>query len=462
MLSANEQRVTQNDTTGHIPDTISAIATPHGRGGIGIIRLSGSQAASIALKLCQRDKPFTPRFAHFHHWYDDQGETIDHGLTIYFAGSHSYTGEDTVELQAHGSPMLLKALFERTLALGSRAAEPGEFTRRAVEHGKIDLSQAEAVVACIDAATLRAAKQAQKQLDGAFGRRISQYMDDLTSVVAHVEACLDFPEDEVPELFYGQLRKRVENELIAPIQQQLNSKLGERLFEGATVAIIGEPNVGKSSLLNALSGRDRAIVTDVAGTTRDTLEVDFEVNGIPIRLTDTAGLRHTVDIVEQEGVKRAKQAAETADLVIFIADASRPETWKPETHFKNLNIHLKVMNKVDKAEALATDTQTDAFLAISIKQNQGLDTLIVSMAKQLGDVDLADEGAMVTSSRHRVALEISLAHIHAGLDMLGREEMIDLTAMEWRRAWSSLGEILGIGDVEFILDKVFSEFCIGK
>jgi len=442
-----------------LTDTISAIATPQGRGGIGIIRISGTQAASIALKLCHRDKPFTPRFAHFHHWYDADGETIDHGLTIYFAGANSYTGEDTVELQAHGSPMLLKALFERTLALGCRAAEPGEFTRRAVEHGKIDLSQAEAVVACIDAATLRAAKQAQKQLDGAFGRHISQYMDDLTSVVAHVEACLDFPEDEVPELFYGQLRERVENELIVPIQQQLNSKLGERLFEGATVAIVGEPNVGKSSLLNVLSGRDRAIVTDIAGTTRDTLEVDFEVAGIPIRLVDTAGLRTTDDVVEQEGVKRAKDAAETADLIIFIADATRPETWKPETHFKDLNIQLKLMNKVDKK---TTETLPQGFAPISIKQEQGLTALLKNMAIMLGDVDLADEGAMVTSSRHRAALEISLAHIQAGLDMLGREEMIDLTAMEWRRAWSSLGEILGIGDVEFILDKVFSEFCIGK
>lgn len=459
MLSANEQRVTMTDGVGGAADTISAIATPHGRGGIGIIRLSGSKAADIALKLCQRDKPFTPRFTHFHHWYDARGETIDHGLTIYFAGSNSYTGEDTVELQAHGSPMLLKSLFERTLALGCRAAEPGEFTRRAVEHGKIDLSQAEAVVACIDAATLRAAKQAQKQLDGAFGRRISQYMEDLTSVVAHVEACLDFPEDEVPELFYGQLRERVEKELIAPIQKQLNSKLGERLFEGATVAIVGEPNVGKSSLLNVLSGRDRAIVTDVAGTTRDTLEVDFEVAGIPIRLVDTAGLRTTDNIVEQEGVKRAKQAAEQADLIIFVADATRPETWKPETHFKDLNIQLKLMNKMDKVSSANPNAD---FTPISIKQEQGLDELMHAMATLLGDVDLADEGAMVTSSRHRLALQTSLEHIQAGLDMLGREEMIDLTAMEWRRAWSALGEILGIGDVEFILDKVFSEFCIGK
>ncbi len=441
-----------------LTDTIAAIATPQGRGGIGIIRISGAKAVDIAQQLCKRDKPFTPRFAHFQHWYDAEGKSIDHGLTLFFSGSKSYTGEDTIELQGHGSPMLLKALFERILALGARPAEPGEFTRRAVEHGKIDLSQAEAVAACIDAATMRAARQAQRQLDGVLGRRISQYMDDLTAIVAHVEACLDFPEDEVPNLFYDQLRNRVASELIEPIQQQLRSKLGERLFEGATIAIVGEPNVGKSSLLNALSGRDRAIVTDIAGTTRDTLEVDFEVAGIPVRLVDTAGLRHTDDVVEQEGVKRAKHAAETADLVMFVADATRPETWSSHTHFQDLNIHLKVMNKIDKT----TPNIDDDFLLLSTKTQQGLDTLILRMREHLDDFDMADESALVTSSRHRAALETALRHIQAGLNMLGREDMIDLTAMEWRRAWSALGEILGVGDVELILDKVFSEFCIGK
>lgn len=440
-------------------DTIVAIATPQGRGGIGIIRLSGRASLSIAQHLSHISFTLKPRHVYFHHWYDADNQSIDHGLTLYFKAPHSYTGEDTVELQGHGSPMLLKALFKRCLALGARAAQPGEFTRRAVESGKIDLSQAEAVVACIDAATLRAARQAQKQLDGAFGRRIHQYMDDLTSVVAHVEACLDFPEDEVPALFYDQLRHRVESALIQPIRTQLASQLGERLFEGATVAIVGEPNVGKSSLLNALSGRDRAIVTDIPGTTRDVLEVDFAVHGIPIRLADTAGLRHSDDVVEQEGVRRAKVAAEAADLVIFVADATRPETWNSAAYFADLPCHIRIMNKLDKVDALVLP---EGFLPLSIQANQGLQAIIDTIAAQLGDVDLADEGAMITSARHRVAMQQALDGIQAGLNMLGREEMIDLTAMEWRGAWSSLGEILGIGDVEFILDRVFSEFCIGK
>ena len=443
-----------------LTDTISAIATPQGRGGIGIIRISGPKAHEITKALSLSDKDLTPRFAHFQHWYDADGESIDHGLALYFQGEKSYTGEDTVELQGHGSPILLRSLFERTIELGCRSAEPGEFTRRAVENGKIDLSQAEAVVACIDAATLRAAKQAQKQLDGAFGRRIHHYMDELTSVVAHVEACLDFPEEEIPELFYDQLRDRVMNNLVNPIHKQLASKLGERLFEGASIAIVGDPNVGKSSLLNTLSGRDRAIVTDIAGTTRDTLEIDFEVHGIPVRLTDTAGLRHTADTVEQEGVKRAKSAADAADLVIFVADAARPETWNPQAHFSDLECDLMLMNKVDLITNVSDIPKT--FIHISTKDETGLEKLLDKMATMLGDMDLSDEGAMVTSSRHREALNTALHNIESGLNMLGDESMIDLTAVEWRRAWSALGEILGIGDVEFILDRVFSEFCIGK
>lgn len=350
--------------------------------------------------------------------------------------------------------MLLRALLERIFELGCQPAQPGEFTRRAVEHGKMDLAQAEAVAACIDAATLRAGKQAQRQLQGAFGRQIEHLMDRLTSMIAHVEASLDFPEEEIPELYFEHLKERMQAEVIQPVKKLLNSAiLGERLFDGAVVAIIGAPNVGKSSLLNALAGYDRAIVSDTPGTTRDVLEVDFEVHGIPIRLADTAGLRISDDHIEQEGVRRAHRAAEQADAVIFVADACRPESWLCQNH---ADIYL--MNKTD----LTTDDWPDHFLSLSILSNQGLDGVSDALATHLGDIHLAEDDILVTRERHRQALNKALNQIEIGITRLGREDHLDLVAMDWREAWASFGSILGIGDVDAILDRVFSEFCIGK
>jgi len=289
-----------------------------------VIRISGEHALHILQQLTRSDKVYLPRMATLSEWFDHQGDVLDQGVTLYFPAPNSYTGEHTVELQGHGGPVLLRALLERLFQLGCKPAEPGEFTRRAVENGKLDLAQAEAVAACIDAATLRAGKQAQRQLQGAFGQHIELLMQRLTSLVAHVEACLDFPEEEIPELFFNKLEEDMQKQLILPIQEMLDSApLGERLFDGATVAIVGAPNVGKSSLLNALSGRDRAIVSNIPGTTRDVLEVDFEVHGIPVRLADTAGLRVSEDVIEQEGVRRAEQTAAQADATLFVADADR-------------------------------------------------------------------------------------------------------------------------------------------
>lgn len=350
--------------------------------------------------------------------------------------------------------MLLRALLERIFELGCQPAQPGEFTRRAVEHGKMDLAQAEAVAACIDAATLRAGKQAQRQLQGAFGLQIEHLMEKLTGMIAHVEASLDFPEDEIPELYFERLKERMQAEVIQPVKKLLNSaKLGERLFDGAVVAIVGAPNVGKSSLLNALAGYDRAIVSDTPGTTRDVLEVDFEVHGIPVRLADTAGLRVSDDYIEQEGVRRAHRAAEQADAVIFVADASRPETWRCQKH---ADIYL--MNKTD----LATDDWPEHFLTVCVLSNQGLDGVSDALAAHLGDIHLAEDDVLVTRERHRQALDKALNQIEIGMIKLGREDHLDLVAMEWREAWASFGSILGIGDVDAILDRVFSEFCIGK
>ena len=433
--------------------TIAAIATPAGRGGVGIIRISGKEAATIAEKLSDRSLP-PAREAQLCRWLDSDGAVIDSGVALYFKAPYSYTGEDVVEIQAHGSPVLLHALLQRIFDLGARAAEPGEFTRRAVENGKMDLSQAEAVIACIDASTLRAAKLAQRHLHGEFGSKIQSLMHDLTGAVAHVEACLDFPEEEIPTLFFDQIRKDLLEQVVKPIRLWLEAApLGERLFDGATVAIIGAPNVGKSSLLNRLTGRDRAIVSDIPGTTRDVLEIDFEVEGIPVRLADTAGLRESEDVIEQEGIRRAEMAADDADLVLFVADASRSETWQVDHH-----VDIKLMNKTD----LVQEGCADDFYPLSAKHGVGMEAVMERLAELLSVVDAGEESLMVTRSRHRRALETALTHVERGLEMLGSEEHLDLVALEWRRGWSSLGEILGIGDVEFILDRVFSEFCVGK
>jgi len=434
--------------------TIAAIATPTGRGGVGIIRISGAAALEIAQKLTGSKRKLTPREPRLSHWYDADGSLIDTGLLLYFKAPNSYTGDNVVELQAHGSPVLLRALLQRVFELGATPAEPGGFTRRAVENGKMDLSQAEAVISCIDAATLRAAKQAQRHLQGEFGSKVEGLMHQLTGAVAHVEACLDFPEEEVPGLLFETIHSEVSSQLVDPLKRWLaTAELGERLFDGATVAIIGSPNVGKSSLLNALAGRDRAIVSDIPGTTRDVLEVDFEVHGIPVRLADTAGMRSSDNLIEQEGVRRAKLTAGDADLVIFIADAERPDTWLCD-HAAD----IKLMNKTD----LNDEELEQGFLSISAKHGTGLELLRDRLADLLGGVSAGEEGVMVTRLRHRQALQITLEHIELGLNMLGPEEHLDLVALEWRRAWTTLGEILGMGDVELILDRVFSEFCIGK
>jgi len=437
-------------------DTIAAIATPPGRGGLGVIRISGPAAQAITGNMCGLREPLKARHARYASFLDANGEPLDSGLLLYFPAPASYTGDDVVELQAHGSPVLLRALLERVMGLGARPALPGEFTRRAVENGKMNLEQAEAVVACIDAATLRAARQAQRHLQGEFGKKISGLMDVLTGLVAHVEACLDFPEEDIPGLFFDQLRTRLADELLQPIDALLaTSDFGERLFQGVTVAIVGAPNVGKSTLLNLLSGRDRAIISPQPGTTRDVLEVDFELHGIPVRLIDTAGLRESADNIEQEGIKRARAAAGTADLVIAMADASNPETWDP-----GVEADCYVMNKIDLVNSNVDFPAM--YHLISAHAGDGIDILIDSLAFRLGDIPAAEEGLLITSSRHRQQIVLARNHLLNGAELLGDSVSMDMAAMEWRRAWSSMGEILGLGDVEHILDRVFSEFCIGK
>jgi len=436
--------------------TIAAIATPAGRGGLGVIRMSGPDAYVIAQRLCGGNRSWEPGKVRYSRFLDADGEILDEGLALYFRAPRSYTGEDVVELQAHGSPVLLNALLQRVLALGAMLAAPGEFTRRAVEHGKMNLEQAEAVADCIDAVTLRAARQAERHLQGEFGSQITSLMDKVTGLLAHVEACLDFPEDEIPPLLFDQLREQMTREVLAPIDDSLaTAAFGERLFQGATAAIVGAPNVGKSSLLNRLSGRNRAIVSDIPGTTRDTLEVDFEVCGIPVRLVDTAGMRHSGNAIEQEGVRRAKNAASMADVTIFVADASQQGTWKMEGR-----ADIKVMNKCD----LPGDGSIfpNDFIPVSAYNSTGMGVLIKQLAQHLDAVPAGEEGLLITRERHRQLLMQAREHGLQGCSLLDSTVQLYLFAFEWRQAWSSLGEILGLGDMDQILDRIFSEFCIGK
>jgi len=320
----------------------------------------------------------------------------------------------------------------------------------------MDLSQAEAVVACIDAETERAGKQAQRHLAGEFGVKVEALMDALTGIVAHVEACLDFPEEDIPALFLEQIKQQLQQQILVPMQTMLAAaNFGERLFSGINIAIVGAPNVGKSSLLNALSGHNRAIVSDVAGTTRDVLEIDFEIHGIPVRLVDTAGIRETSDQIEAEGVRRAKQAAELADVVLFIADASDKSTWDYSSHYD-----MRIINKADLFHGNVDVFSGDPM--ISATSREGVAALMDDLATHLGEGSASGEDVFITSERHRHAIQASEVLILQSLPMLSSEEQLDLAALSLRQAWSSLGEILGIGDVEHILDRVFSEFCIGK
>jgi len=441
---------------GYPATTIAAVSTPVGRGGIGIIRISGPGSLEFSLRLSRRVQPWQPRHASFSSWYDPDGRLLDSGLVLFFPAPDSYTGEDVVELHGHANPVLMQAMLNLLFDLGARPAEPGEFTRRAVENNKMDLSQAEAVIASIDAATLRAAHQAQRHLCGEFGHLIERLMSCLTGILAHIEACLDFPEEEVPPALFDELELQLRRDLLQPIESLLDSAgFGERLLHGATVAITGAPNAGKSSLLNRLAAHDRAIVSDMPGTTRDTLEVALEVKGIPLRLIDTAGIRDGGgDCIEMEGVERARRAAAAADLVMFVADFSRPETWEMP-----MPAGLKVMNKLD----LCPDREIPAgFLPVSALTGEGIGTIKQEIALSLELMPAAEEGLLVTCERHRQALKQARGLLVDSLALLGREDYLELIAQDWRQAHAALGSILGYGDIEDILDRIFSEFCIGK
>jgi tRNA modification GTPase len=442
-------------------DAIAAIATPPGRGGIGVVRVSGPALEPTLHALAGRD--LRPRQATRADFLDSTGAVIDQGLILYFRAPHSYTGEDVIELQGHGGPVVLNLLLQRCLELGARLAEPGEFTKRAFLNDKIDLAQAEGVADLIDAATAQAARCAMRSLQGDFSRRIEALVDALTELRIFVEATLDFPDEEVEFLESGKVRAR-----LAAIRAQLAaiiaaSQQGQLLRDGIHIVLTGQPNVGKSSLLNALAGTERAIVTEIPGTTRDLIRETINLRGVPLHVFDTAGLREPRDPVEKIGIERTWQAVAAADLVLWVSDLTRPETCVPDPALGVRTTagvpQLHVLNKVDLA-GLEPSVRTMGGMvevALSAKSGAGLDLLKTAVLTAAG-WDVANEGAFMARERHLQALQLAQKHVNQAAG----QSQVEFLAEELKLAQHALGGITGEVTADDLLGKIFSHFCIGK
>ncbi|AXF84596.1 tRNA modification GTPase MnmE [Ephemeroptericola cinctiostellae] len=461
------------------PSTIVAIATASGRGGVGVVRASGGLAVIQALMQALCGRALTPRHAHYGAFLDAQNTPIDHGLALYFNAPHSYTGEHVLELQGHGGPVVMQLLLRRCLqagaAYGVRLAEAGEFTERAFLNDKIDLAQAEAVADLIEASTEAAAKSAVRSLSGEFSMRIHTLVTKVVHLRMLVEATLDFPEEEIDFLqkadAFGQL-DRIQTELAGVLT---TAKQGALLRNGVNVVLVGQPNVGKSSLLNALAGQDVAIVTPIAGTTRDTVTQVVQIEGVPLNVIDTAGLRDTDDVVEKIGIERTWGAVEKADVVLHLVDAMQMSGEAEHIAHNNLDVQLlaELANKTPAGTPLITlvnktdllNDPVDAVgdcIYISAKTGAGLDDLrtrlltIVGFEKSAGDVFIARE-------RHLTALRLADAHVQtAYAHALTQDQKLDLFAEELRLAQEQLNQITGEFTSDDLLGVIFSSFCIGK
>lgn len=443
-------------------DTIAAIATAPGAGGVGIVRLSGPRARAIGESLAARR--LQPRRAHYVRFVDGDGGVIDDGIALYFAAPASYTGEDVVELQAHGSPAVLQALAERCGALGARRARPGEFSERAFLEGRLDLAQAEAVADLIAAADERAARAARRALDGEFSRRVDALADDLLAVRVHVEAAIDFADEPLDTLGGAALRRRFEALSVALDSLLAAAERGRRLRDGLHAVIVGPPNAGKSSLLNALAGSDRAIVTDIAGTTRDLLHETIRSDGVELTLVDTAGLRDGGDAIEREGMRRARDELARADLAIVVLDARDPESGRLAVAdaIAGVPARLWLHNKADLLEDGAAPADADDRIQVSARTGQGLDALHARLrALVQGEGADAAEGAFTARARHVEALLRAQAELADARVQIERE-VLDLAAESLRQAHDALGEITGRVRADDLLGHIFSSFCIGK
>ena len=447
----------------HSQDTIAAIATPSGRGGVGIIRISGPQVKDIA-RAITRVLP-QPRFAHYCDFLDAEGEVLDQGIALYFRAPHSFTGEDVLELQGHGGPVVMDMLLDRCLKLGARLARPGEFSERAYLNDKMDLSQAEAIADLIDSETTTAARLATRSLQGSFSSKIHELVDALIRLRLYVEAAIDFPEEEIDFLSNG----KVSTDLLYIIDKikdiRAKAGTGRLLRDGIDLVIAGEPNAGKSSLLNALAGAEAAIVTAVPGTTRDVLCERIQIGGVPVHLLDTAGLRETSDRVEREGVRRARAALHKADQLLWVYDAGADPGNRGMAQADlptGIPVTL-VRNKVDKVNEAPARRERQGLPEISLcaRSGEGLELLKEHLLSSMG-FQGAENTEFLARRRHLDAIDRTLAALQKGSIALEQHQAGELLAEDLRQAQRALSEITGAFSANDLLGEIFSSFCIGK
>ena len=439
-------------------DTIAAIATPPGTGGIGIVRLSGPNALAIAETFTQSH--LKAGIIQFRRFFDAGGEAIDHGLCLYFRAPHSFTGEDCVELQAHGGPIVLDMLLERTCALGARLARAGEFSERAFLNGKLDLTQAEAIADLIESGSRAASRAAMRSLEGRFSDQVHALVEDIINLRAYIEAALDFAEEEIDFLNNREIGQRLESARDQLKALLLQAEQGKRLQEGLTVALAGLPNAGKSSLLNYLAGYEAAIVTEIPGTTRDVLREHLSLRGIPIRISDTAGLREADNPVEREGVRRAWESIAQADIVLYLVDACQGLSGADRRILDEL-AGSKLQLVYSKSDLVEAPTPDGDALYVSSRSGSGMDALIDRITGQAADYN-QDNHAFMARRRHVDALQRALDCVRQAIQSFEQSRSGELMAEDLRTAQQWLNEVTGEFTSDDLLGKIFSSFCIGK
>ncbi|MFL0811190.1 MAG: tRNA uridine-5-carboxymethylaminomethyl(34) synthesis GTPase MnmE [Agarilytica sp.] len=447
------------------PDTICAVATAPGRGGVGIVRLSGPKSHDIAAKILKN--PPNIREAHFSNFYHNN-EVLDQGISLLFKAPNSFTGEDVLELQGHGGPLILDRILHCCIEHGARMAEPGEFSQRAFLNDKLDLTQAEAIADLIDASTEQASKLALNTLKGEFSQKINVIVDKITHLRMYVESAIDFPEEEIDFLNDGKIAGLLSEALTLTETTIAQAHQGALIRDGMKIVIAGRPNAGKSSLLNQLAGKDSAIVTDIAGTTRDVLREHINIDGLPLHIVDTAGLRDSPDQVEQIGIERAWQEIDEADRILLMIDSTDPEQLDAESHWAEFikKPHLVkkltvVFNKIDESQHKIVENQKKYVqLSISALNGEGLDELRQHLKQSVG-YESNIEGSFSARRRHLTALNLAHDMMLQGQHQLAHSAG-ELLAEDLRLAQGYLGEITGAVSPDDLLGKIFSSFCIGK